>query len=299
MLTISEQQEKLETELRSGAPAAAISAGQQSLLEATRLVAESLAGLGARTLALPPTLNSELARALNLMRTVSEQASAGNTYGLANQLRQVRSSINRAVALLLEAGAEAQSGGGLAGGLQDLLEQLSRMTSEQLSINAGMSGLPIPIPASGMSSEQLQLLMQLLAQQQALRQQLEQLLQSMGGERPGLTGTLEQLVDEMKAVERSLAELQVDRKLINRQQGIVTRLLDTQRSLRQQGFKEQREARTAQPYQPRLPATLPQDLGERNRLLRAELLRALKQGYPAEYEALIRTYFELLLHQEQ
>ncbi|MGC8798077.1 MAG: hypothetical protein ACP5JB_05140 [candidate division WOR-3 bacterium] len=299
LLTISEQQEQLEAELRAGATLGSISARQQSLLEATKLVAESLAGLGARTLAVPPALDQELARAMNLMRTASEQAATGSGYALLGYLRQARQSLNQAVALLLEAGTRAQPGSGLAGGLQDLLEQLSRMTSEQLAINAGMSGLPIPIPASGLSAQQLEQLNRLLAQQQALRQQLEELLRSMGGERPGLTGALEALIEEMKAVERSLAELQVDRKLIERQQGIVTRLLDTQRSLRQQGFKEQRQAQTAQPYQPQPPSALPLDRGERNRLLRAELLRALKQGYPAEYEALIRAYFEMLLQREQ
>jgi len=234
---------------------------------------------------------------MNLMRVISENASAGNSYGLLEQMRQARASLNRAIAILLAAGITAGQGSGLTGGLKDLLEQLSRMTAEQMAINAGMSGLPIPIPGTGLSAEQLSQLNQILSRQQALREQLEALLKSMGGERPGLTGALDQLVEEMKGVERSLAELKVDRKLIQRQKEIVTRLLDTQRSLRQQGYKEERQAQTAGSYQPATEILLPLDRGERDRLLRAELLRALKQGYPPEYEALIRAYFEMLLYQ--
>ena len=297
LLTISKKQEELEARLPASTSPVNISSTQQSLLEATRLVAGNLAELGTQTLSLPPALMPELARAMNLMRVVSENASAGNSYGLLEQMRQARASLNRAIAILLAAGINAGQGSGLTGGLKDLLEQLSRMTAEQMGINAGMSGLPIPIPGTGLSAEQLSQLNQILSRQQALREQLEALLKSMGGERPGLTGALDQLVEEMKGVERSLAELQVDRKLIQRQKEIVTRLLDTQRSLRQQGYKEERQAQTAGSYQPATEILLPLDRGERDRLLRAELLRALKQGYPPEYEALIRAYFEMLLYQ--
>ncbi|MEO0021961.1 MAG: DUF4175 family protein [candidate division WOR-3 bacterium] len=297
LLTISAEQERLEQALQHGISPNEIAPAEQALLEAVKIAAESIAGLTGQTLSVPPTVSQELARALNSMRTAGEQAAGGTSYGLAASMRQARQSLNRAIAQLLQAGSAARQGGGLAGGLQNLLEQLSRMTAEQLAINAGMSGLPIPIPAAGLSPQQQEQLMQLLSRQQALRQQLEDLLGSLGGEKPGLTGMLEGLVEEMKGIERSLAELQVDRRLIERQQGIVTRLLDVQRSLRQQGFREEREAQRAQPYQPADAARLPEDLGERNRRLRQELLRALKQGFPAEYEPLIRSYFEMLLQE--
>jgi len=213
-------------------------------------------------------------------------------------MQAARQSLNQAVQLLLNAAGRMQQGEGLAGGLKNLLEQLSQMTSEQLAINVGTSGLPIPIPGGGLSSAQLQQLMSLLARQQALRQQLEELLESLGGERPGLTGTLEQLIEEMKGVEKALSELQIDRKLIERQEGIAHRLLDVQRSIRQQGFKEERQSETAKDYLLEAPSGLPQDFGERNRRLREELMRALKHGYPLEYERLIRAYFEKLLGEE-
>lgn len=297
LLAISGEQERLEQALQHGLSPDELAPAEQALLEATKIAAESIAGLTGQTLNVPPMVSQELARALNSMRIAGEQAAGGTSYGLAASMRQARQSLNRAIAQLLQAGSAAQQGGGLTGGLQNLLEQLSRMTSEQLAINAGMSGLPIPIPATGLTPQQQEQLMQLLSRQQALRQQLEELLGSLGGEKPGLTGMLEGLVQEMRGIERSLAELQLDRRLIERQQNAVTKLLDIQRSLRQQGFKEEREAQRAQPYQPAPPSHLPKDLGERNRHLREELLRALKQGYPAEYEPLIRSYFEMLLQE--
>ncbi len=297
LVAISRAQEELENRLRKGAEPAGLAGEEAGLKEATRLVAESLASLGAQTLTVPPELGQELARGLNFMEEAGRALVEGRSAIGQGQMQQARRSLHRAVMLVLDAAERAAKGGGMKGGLQDLLEQLAQMTAEQMQINAGMSGLPIPIPMSGLSAQQLQQLMELLARQQALREQLERLMQSMGGERPGLTGRLEGLIDEMKVVERSLAELQVDRKLIERQEGVLARLLDAQRSIRQEGFKEERRAETAKGYRIVPVSNLSGDLGERNRRLREELLRALKQGYPPEYERLIRAYFQRLLEE--
>ncbi len=297
LIAISRAEEELEGKLSRTAEPAGLAPEQMGLWEATRVAAESLAGLGSKTLRITPELGQEIARALNAMRASAGALAEGRGATAAGEMAAARRSLNRAVLMVLSAAGQEAQGGGMKAGLQSLLEQLAKMAAEQMAINAGMSGIPIPIPVSGLSAEQRGELARLFARQQALRQELEKFLQSIGGERPGLTGSLDRLVDEMKAVERALSELQVDRRLIERQEGILSRLLDAQRSLRQQGFKEERQAQTAQEYQIETPPPLPEDRGERNRLLREELLRALRQGYPLEYERLIRSYFERLLQE--
>ena len=141
----------------------------------------------------------------------------------------------------------------------------------------------------------MEALSRILGKQRALREQLQQMLEAMGGSQPGLSGSLEGLLDEMKGVEKDLAELNVNRELIERQESILAHLLDTQRSMRQQGFKEERQSESGKEFQLLQRPSLPEDKGERNRMLREELMRALKQGYPAEYEKMIRAYFERLL----
>jgi hypothetical protein len=207
---------------------------------------------------------------------------------------EARAGLDRAVMMLLAALASAQQGGGSSGGMESLLQQLSEMTAEQMGINSGMSGIPLPIPG-GMSASQMQMLGRLLAAQRALREKLEQMLQSMGGEKPGLTSSLEGLVDDMKQVEEDMANLNVTRELIERQESILSHLLDAQRSVRQQGYKEERESETAREFVIERAPSLPEDKGDRNRLLREELMRALKKGELGEYERLVRAYFERLM----
>jgi hypothetical protein len=110
---------------------------------------------------------------------------------------------------------------------------------------------------------------------------------------------MEGVLDDMLRVERDLAELNVTRELVERQESILSHLLDAQRSIRQQGFKEERESESGKAFEIKERPRLPQDAGERNRLLREELMRALKQGYPAEYERMIRAYFDRLLNEQR
>jgi len=295
LLMLSQEQERLEAAAGSVPDNASLAPRQMGLHDATRIVAESLAELAERTMAVPPELGQLLAGTMQQMADGAQHL-VDNQPGLGRQkMLSARQGLNNAAQTLLRQLASARQGGGMSGGFENLLEQLSALTAEQMAINAGMNGIPIPIPSSGLTQEQLQQLAQLLSQQQALRQVLERMLQQMGGERPGLTASLEGLLEEMKAVERDLAELNVTRTLIERQESILSHLLDAQRSLRQQGFKEERQSEPGKKFavQTVVEST---DRGERNRLLREELMRALKHGYPAEYEQMIRDYFERLLN---
>jgi hypothetical protein len=296
LLMVSDEQEKLEQASTGMADLSPNAAREMGLHEAAQIVAESLASLSSRSMSVDPGLGQELAKAMAAM----EQAAQGmvdNRAGVAQpSMAQARQSLNRTVQSLLQAMDAAKQGGGMSSGMEGLMQQLSQMTGEQMGINAGTSGFPIPIPG-GLSAAQMAELGRILGKQRALREQLEQMLQEMGGTQPGLTSSLEGLLDEMKAVEKDLSELNVSRELIQRQESILSHLLDAQRSIRQQGFKDERESESGKAFEVQPKPRLPEDKGERNRLLREELMRALKQGYPAEYEQMIRDYFQRLLNE--
>lgn len=237
---------------------------------------------------------ADLAGTMLVMKTAAGEMVENQRGLVVRHMGESRAGLDRAVMMLLAALASAQQGGGMSGGMESLLEQLSQMTADQMAINSGMNGIPMPIPG-GMSASQMQALGELMAAQRALREKLEQMLQSMGGEKPGLTPSLEGLVDDMKKVEEDMSQLNVTRELVERQESILSHLLDAQRSVRRQGHKEERESETARQFVIERAPSLPEDRGDRNRLLREELMRALKKGDLGEYEQLVRAYFERLM----
>jgi hypothetical protein len=267
LLMLSEQQEKLER-VGPGMPDLSTqAASQMALHDAAQIAAESLASLASQSMSVPPQLGQELAQAMNSMEQAAQAMSDNSGYQAQQGMAQARVSLNSTVEALLQAMADAQQGGGLSSGMEGLVEALSKMAGEQMSINAGMDGFPIPMPG-GLSPEQAAALGQLAAREQALREQLEGMLGSLGGTQPGLTGSLQGLVDDMKQVEKDLSELNVNRTLVERQENILAHLLDTQRSVRQQGFKDERQSESGKEFDVLTRPNLPEDKGERNRMLR-------------------------------
>ena len=74
----------------------------------------------------------------------------------------------------------------------------------------------------------------------------------------------------------------------------MTRLLDAQRSLKKQDYNRKRKSKTGKDFVRNSPMPLPYDRDKRNNSLREDLLRAMKEGYPSEYENLIKAYFRAL-----
>ena len=134
----------------------------------------------------------------------------------------------------------------------------------------------------------------LASEQEALRKSLEQLQKEH--QQTQARGSLGEIEREMEETVRALQHQQVDNQLIERQQHILSRLLDASRSMRERDFDEKRQAKAGEESDGRVaPAELPAGLLEIDRTLRDDLLRSVRDGsYPQEYEDLIRAYFRAL-----
>jgi len=84
-----------------------------------------------------------------------------------------------------------------------------------------------------------------------------------------------------------------------RQQRILARMLDSQKSLTQRGFKEDRKAETANEIVYEGPSGLPVDYGQRRSLAMEALNQSLKAGYSRDYQTMIRRYFNALSQSEE
>lgn len=297
LVALSQEQERLENLVNKNQNLPEIAGEQKRLEEASRAIAESLAALSQKSIKIPPNLSEDIIRALNNMENAANNLQDNNAFNGKKSMEQARAGLDAATEKILNTISQAQQSGGFGGGMDDLLQQLSQMTAEQMMLNQEMGGMPLPIPMpGGLSPQQLAQIERMLSKQRGIRQTLEEMRQSMGVE-PGLMSNLDAVIEEIKQVERDLSQLVVNRELIQRQEKILSRLLDVQRSVRQREFKEKRESEVGKEYQIPPTPTLPTDLGERKKLLREKLLQALKEGYPKDYERLIKLYFESLLNE--
>jgi hypothetical protein len=135
---------------------------------------------------------------------------------------------------------------------------------------------------------------QLADEQRRIQEELEQLLEEIGNG-GGLLGRLDDVTEKLDDVAKRLKQGEVDDQLLQDQRWALTRLLDSQRALRERDFGRERRSKTAEELAELAPpSALPDGLEERERKLREDLLRALERRYPPKYEELIKRYFRSL-----
>ncbi len=279
---------------------------QMRLVEATRVLAESVASLAEKSILIPLHWTKDLVKTFTLMEqaaTLIEDALHNNARitQAQNLQKDAIGQMDKLTLQILQFLARGQMQGGFGGGLESLLQALSQLTAEQMMLGQQMGGiLPLPMPG-GLSQEQLSQLQRLASMQSQLRSALEQLLQDINagkyGEMPGLTGSVEGALEEMTNIEKDLSELNITRQTIERQEKVINRMLDAQRSIRQKEYSEKREREIGKDYPVPLSPVLDKNFGETKKQLREELLRALREGYPQEYEAMIKNYFEAIIQE--
>jgi hypothetical protein len=267
---------------------------QTDLSEGTSRVADSLFALARQTPFITQELSQSLGRAINQLSQSGKEMSAGNRAGGEQAGRQASESLNQAVLELrssensmCQGQMPGQSGGksgmqlGQVGEKQSDLNRetrsLAQRLSEQMRLNAG-------------DREQLG---RLADEQARIRQQLEQIQKDEEAKRQML-GRLDQAQQEMKEVEEVLRSGATGGELEQKQQRILSRLLDAQRSLNRRDFDPQRESRPGEDIARSSPAELPADLLRENDRLRLDLLKADADRYPVQYRAFVEAYLRSL-----
>ncbi len=76
-------------------------------------------------------------------------------------------------------------------------------------------------------------------------------------------------------------------------------MLDAQRSLNERDFEKNRKSDTGQNVTRTSPPDLILSTEEGKNKLKAELLKAINEGYKKDYEDLIRKYFEALENEKK
>jgi hypothetical protein len=179
-----------------------------------------------------------------------------------------------------------------------MMEQLAQMAGQQGQVNQGtMALMPGGTNPGSLSPQQQAAMSRLAAEQGALQQQMEEWNQA-NQQTSQMMGRLGELSREMQEVVKDLKNRQVDERTLKRQEQILTRLLDAQRSVREREYKKERISRTGRGDLFK-PSPTQADENLQPDVLREQMLKALKEGYTREYQELIRDYFEALARERK
>ena len=264
---------------------------QGELILATETIAESLLVQQTKSLFVSPEFAKGLARATLRM----EQARKYYDNEKVGKLRATEAMRElNLVARDILFNLTRMKQDGSSTGMNAFMQQLGDITNSQMALSQNLMGI-FPIPMQGLSQGQKKQLQRLAARQRALREALESLRNEAAAGR--YQDVLGDVVREMQEMEEALFQYKISRELIERQKKVISRLLDSQRSIRQEDFAKKRESKPGQDVRDRTrPPALARELGEDE--LRELLQQELRKPYPEEYEIYIREYFRTLLEEQ-
>ncbi|MBO6523655.1 MAG: hypothetical protein JJ971_07525 [Balneolaceae bacterium] len=243
-------------------------------------------------------INEKKEEVERLLTNSLEQMAERNQNRASVATRQAMGGINEIafmIANLLEQLQNSSSGGGGSGGMsmQQMMEQMQQMGENQQQLNQQMQDLINDMQGERLTQDQMDRLNQLSRQQNAIRQQLQELQRNgelEGGDKLG--SEIERMIEEMEDTINDLRGGAVDPTLIERQQNILSRMLEAEQALQERDEEEKREGTTGQDIRQSTPPEL--TLEELEKQIRNRLNDPNFTKYSADYQRLIERYFELL-----
>ena len=295
ILYLSSQEEHLRSEVkevpRNSPRLRKLAQKQQLLQDQLQSITKQMLELSKETFAMTPNIGRGIGKANAGMQEAKSKLTDRNMNQAWRNQDLAMEGLNEAALSLFNSMKNMQESGS-ASGFEQFLQMMQKMAGQQQSLN--QQGMQLGIGQMAAAAQQ-QLMQQMLKNQKGIRKSLQQLMNEMRHSNPNGTGSLKGIANDMDEVIKDLQKQHYTKKTKDRQQRILSRMLDSQTSMTQRGEKEERKSSTALAkiiYQG--PGGLPSDLGQRENIALEALNNAMNAGYSKEHQEMIKRYFNLL-----
>jgi hypothetical protein len=298
IISLSKDQEDLKNSSESLEPNSSaldeLAKEQNNLSGNLDNVLQQMSELSQKTFAVSPEMGKSLGDAKNQMESSVQSMKNRNGSLASNQQGQAMESLNEA-AMMMKSSMESMMQGGGQGGMMSLMQQLQQMSGQQMNLN-NLTQMLQKMQQGGLTPQQQSEMQRLAQQQQLIQKSLEQLNQEakVSGQSKKLPADLDNILKKMQEVITDLHGEKLDDNLIQKQENILSKLLDAQKSINERDYEKERESRSGETVLRELPAELDLTAPNSQNKIRDELNKAVKEGYTRDYEELIRKYYETL-----
>ena len=294
LLSISKSQESLMREAQDiplNSPRQnGLAVNQQVLQDQLFQTMNKALELSKETFLVTPEMGQSLGRANAQMSASKTKLAERNSKGSVNNQGSAMMALNQSAKSIIQTISKMQTDGS-ASGYEEFLSQMEKMSNQQRNVNE--QGMQLALGQLASSAQQ-NLLKKILGQQRDIQNSLNQLMKSLEETGSEGIGDLNGVSNDMNEVIKELSQNNYDRSVINRQQQILSRMLDSQKSMAQRGLNENRKSKTGIELMSMAPSSLPQDLGQRQLFVSKAMDEALSAGFSREYQTMIRRYFNSL-----
>jgi hypothetical protein len=180
-------------------------------------------------------------------------------------------------------------------GMEGFFDQMEQIGKEQMALNQKLMQM---MEQGRLSMESQAGLPRLGTEQQSLSQRLQQLLQKYHA-LSELPGDLGGVAEDMEKVAQELLRQKVDNRTIQKQEHILSRMLDSQRALKQQDEGSRRKASTGKDTERKSPPRISGKKSSESERLQQRLFELSNEGFSDEYQGWIRKYYERLAKEKK
>ncbi|HKJ81336.1 MAG TPA: DUF4175 family protein [Ignavibacteriaceae bacterium] len=298
LISLSKQQEVLRKESGNLDPTSSAfksnSEQQNNIQKNLDKIATQMSELSQKTFAITPEMGKALGDAKRaMMRSLDAMQNRNGNQALSNQGEAMKG-LNEAASLMKNSMQQMMNGQG-QGGMMSLMQQLGQMTQQQMNLN-NLTQMLQQAMGGKLTMQQQAQLDRLAQQQEEVRKTLKQLSEEAkaSGKSKTLASNLDKLLDQMQEVVTNMKTQKINDDLIQKQEKILSKMLDAQRSVNERDYEKDRESFAGENIQRQSPANLDLNSEQGKNKIRDELNRAVQEGYSKDYEELIRKYYEAL-----
>jgi hypothetical protein len=240
-------------------------------------------------LAIGPKFIYDASSTINAYQKMFAEINDAKSRPIPGYLEEIQKGINFMIFDLMQAKNNMQSGGGGGGGMQSLMQSLQQMGEQQLMLNMMTQEMMKQMgEEGGLSQEMRNQARKIAEQEERLAENLKRVLQT-DREAQNQTSAMNQLIEELEEISRQLKQNRIDQSLLDRQQRILSRLLDAQKSIHKREFSKKRKGESGEKQDWRLPEEIKLRF---DKIRREALLKQELEIYPKAFRDLIREYFK-------
>jgi len=269
---------------------------QNEIRDNLNKILEQMSELSQKTFAITPEMGKSLGNAQRNMEQSTSSLQNRNPAASSIQQQEAMGNLNQAIMSLKNQMESMMQGGGSGqGGMMSLMQQLQQLSGQQMSLN-NLTQMLQQMQQGQLTQQQQAELQRLAQQQELIKKSLEQLNKEAqeSGVSKRLPVNLDNLSKQMQEVITQMQSQKLDDDLIQKQERILSRLLDAQRSINERDFEQQRQSETGRDIVRKSPDNLNLKNNPKSDQIKQELNKYIREGYSKDYEELIKKYFELL-----
>ena len=263
------------------------------LAEGAGILASSLWDLGKEQMLIDPKI-VWLLNSANDALTRAARALEDQKPSLALPIqKQASADVNRAIAELLKAIDQMNQQMSMAG-LDNMLQQLQQLAQNQSQLNEMAQNLSDQMRRQGQVPGMEEMLKRMAYEQQLIREATERLAERLE-KLAEVLGSLSEVAKDMREVERELEGGNLNEQVLDKQRKILTRMLESTKSLQKRQMSKQRKGKTAETtFYSETPESIDPELLKRVKELELQLQSTEAEELPQQYRELVRMYYKAL-----